>query len=135
MKTFFIFWSSPSNLRAKSVLKQNDMKFGAKYSPDCCRIPNASDPRCVCVPSKVFVPPETHYSGAAPVTILFYLQCRNYTDTQQIILFCPTKCQHFGKISRKTVFAIWKFSHIAIKSFLFVLLNTSISEIYRKKNV
>ena len=48
-------------------------------------------------PPKVFVAPESHYSGAGSVTILFYLQCANYTESRQIILFCPTKCQHFGE--------------------------------------
>ena len=44
------------------------MGFGAKYSPECCRIPNASGPGCVSVLPKVFVPPETLYSGTGPVT-------------------------------------------------------------------
>ena len=95
-------------MRAKSVLKEDSIKFKAKYSPDCCRIPNASGLSCVSVPPKVFVPPETPYSGAGPVTTLFYLQCMNYTDSKQIIFIFPTKCQHFGEISRKAVYAICK---------------------------
>ena len=76
---FFLFWFSPSNLRVKSIPKEDNVGFGANYSPECCRIPNASGFGCVSVPLKVFVPPETHYSGAGLVTILFYLQCMNYT--------------------------------------------------------
>ena len=54
------------------------MEFGAKYSPDCCRIPNASGLVSFVYP-KIFVPRETHYSGAGLITILFFLQCTNYT--------------------------------------------------------
>ena len=66
-------------------------------------------PGSVSFPPKVFVPPEAHYSSAGPVTTLFYLQCANNTDCQQITLFCPIKCQHFVEILRKTLFAIRKF--------------------------
>ena len=64
----------------------------------------ASGLGCVSVPPKVFVPPETHYSGAGPVTTLFYLQCTNYT------VVCD---------------------QIANKSSLFVLLIASILRKYR----
>ena len=85
-------------------------------------------PSCVSVPPKVFAPRKhtTLAPGLSAATILFCLQCTNYTDSQQIILFCPTKCQHFGKIPRKTVFAVCKFSRIANKSSWSVLLNASI---------
>ena len=95
---FYFFWSSPPNLRAKSIPKEDNIVFGAKYSPDCCRIANASGLGCVSVPPKVFVPPETHFSGSGPVIILFYLQCTNYTVVLDQIanksssLFCFTKC-------------------------------------------
>ena len=98
MKIFFLFfWFLSPNLRAKSVLKEN-IRIWSKIFTTLrpCRILNASGPGWVSVPPKVFVAPETHYSGAGSVTILFYLQCANYTESRQIILFCPTKCQHFG---------------------------------------
>ena len=99
----FIFWYSPPNLRKKSIPKAENIGFGAKYSPDCCRIPNAFGFGCVSAPQN-FCTPETHYSGARPVTILFYLQCTNYT------VVCD---------------------QIANKSSLFVLLNASILKKYR----
>ena len=55
-------------------------------------------------PPQLFVPPETHNSGAGPVIILLYLQCTNYT-------------------------VVW--DQIANKSSLFVLLNASILRKYR----
>ena len=68
IKTFFLGGSSSSNLKAKFEPKKNNKELGAKYSPDCCRIPNASGLGKVSVRPKVFVPPKTHYSGAGPVT-------------------------------------------------------------------
>ena len=70
MKTFF-FWSSFPNLREKSAPKEDNIEFGAKYSPDCCRISNAYGLGCVSAHSKIFAPHETHYSGAWKVTVLF----------------------------------------------------------------
>ena len=67
-KDLFFGGSSSSNLKAKFGPKKNNKELGAKYSPDCCRIPNASDLGRVSARPKVFVPPETHYSGAGPVT-------------------------------------------------------------------
>ena len=52
------------------------------------------------------LPPETHYSGTGPVTVLSYLQCTN----------CTVVCDH-----------------IANKSSSFVLLNASILRKYRGK--
>ena len=69
MKTFFLFvWSSPPNLRAKSIPKKDNTGFGAKYSPDRCRIPNSSGLGCVSVPSPKFLcppPPNTISSSVA----------------------------------------------------------------------
>ena len=64
MKTFFyfLFWSSPPNLRAKSIPKEDNIGFGAKYSPDCCGIPKASGLGCVSVLQKVFLPPPSRNS-------------------------------------------------------------------------
>ena len=78
MTTLFL-WSLPPNLRTKSVLKEDNLGFGAKYSPDGFRIPNASGPGCVNVSRKVFLPLKTPYFSAEPVTIRFYLLCTNYS--------------------------------------------------------
>ena len=91
-------------MRAKSIPKEHSIGFGAKYLPDCCRIPNSSGLGCVSVPPKVFVPPETLYSGAGPATTLLYLQCTN----------CTVVCEQ-----------------IANKSSSFVLLNAGILRKYR----
>ena len=32
---FLFFWSSPPNLMAKFIPKEDNIRFGAKYSPDC----------------------------------------------------------------------------------------------------
>ena len=76
---FYFFWFSPPNLRAKSILKEDNIGFRAKSSQDCSRIPNAFGFGCVSVPQKVFVPPPNTLLRRQPVTILFYLQCPNYT--------------------------------------------------------
>ena len=52
------------------------------------------------------------WSATGPVaTVLLAVHeqyCSLWPGSQQII--CPTKCQHFGEISRKTVYAICKFT-------------------------
>ena len=96
MKTlFFIFWSSPPNLRAKSIPKKDNTGFGAKYLPDRCRIPNSSGFGCVSIPPPKFLCPlpQTHYSGSMPGTILFYSQCTIYTVV----------CDQIAKISSSFV--------------------------------
>ena len=107
MKTFF-FWSSPPNLRAKSTPKKDNTGFGAKYSPDRCRIPNLYGLGCVSAPPPKFLCPlpQTRYSGSVPRTALFYSQCTIYT------VVCD---------------------QIANKSFSFVVLNASILRKYRGK--
>ena len=103
----FFFWSSPSNLRANSTLKKDNIGFGAKYSPDRCSIPNSSGLGCVSVtPPEFLCPPQTHYSGSVPGTVLFYSQRTIYT------VVCD---------------------QIASKSSSFVLLNASILRKYRGK--
>ena len=113
MKTFFsFFWSSPLNLKVKSIQKKDNIGFGAKYSPDRFRIPNSSSLGCVSVPHPSFCatpfppPPQTHYSGSVPGTILFYSLCAIYT------VVCD---------------------QIVNKSLSFVLLNASILRKYRGK--
>ena len=109
MKTFFSFFqSSPPSLRAKSIPKKDNIGFGAKYSPDLCRIPNSSDLGCVSVPPPSFCAPilQAHYSGSVPGTVLFYSQCTIYT------VFCD---------------------QIANKSPSCVVLNASILRKYRGK--
>ena len=108
MKIFFVFfWSSSPNLRAKSIPKKNNKGFGAKYSPDRCRIPNLSGLGCLSVPPPKFLcPPQTNYSGSVPGTILFYSQCTIYT------VVCD---------------------HIANKLSSFVLLHATILRKYRGK--
>ena len=110
MKTFFLFfWSSPPNLRAKSMQKKDNIGFGAKYSPDRCRIPNSSGLGCATCPLLSFcAPPQTHYSGSVPGTILFYSQCTINT------VVCD---------------------QTANKSASFVLLNASILRKYRGKRL
>ena len=76
MKTFFLFFCSSPNMRKKSIPKKDNIEFGAKYSPDCCRISNASSFGCVSVPPKIVVPREAHYFGAGPVTMQFYCSAR-----------------------------------------------------------
>ena len=109
MKTFFLFFrSSTPNLRAKSIPKKDNTGFGAKYSPDRCRIPNSSGLGCVSVPPPSFCAPlpQTHYSGSVPGTVLFYSQHTIYT------VVCD---------------------QIANKSSSFVVLNASILRKYRGK--
>ena len=65
--TFLVFLK----FEGKIYTKEDNIEFGAKYSPHCCRISNASRLGCVSVPPKVFVFRETHYSGTGSVTILF----------------------------------------------------------------
>ena len=104
---FFIFLSSPPNLRAKSIPKKDNIGFGEKCSSDCSDISKAFGLGCVSVLPKIFCPPpETHYSGSGPVTVLFYLQCTN----------CTVVCDQR-----------------AIKSSLFVLLHASILRKYHGK--
>ena len=118
MKTFFFFWSSPPNLRAKSIPKEDNKRFGAKYSPDCRGIPKAHGLGCVNVPPKVFLPPPRNplrWLQACYCTVPFAVHKLYYglqPDSQQIIFIYFTKCSHFEEISRKTVFAICKFSAI-----------------------
>ena len=111
MKTFYIFWSSPPKLWAKSVLKEDNIEFPQIFFVFTPKIVGKirTKGRQHWIPPKVFVPLEAHCSSAGPVKTLLYLQCASNTDSQQIILFCPTKCQHFVEILRKTLFAILKF--------------------------
>ena len=55
---FYFFWSSPPNLRAKSIPKEDNIGFEAKYSPDCCLISNASGFGCASVPQKFLCLPK-----------------------------------------------------------------------------
>ena len=70
---FLFFWSSPTNLRTKSVLKEDNIGFGAKYLPDWCCIPNASGLGCVSIPSKVLCPPK--HTILAPGLLLYCFTC------------------------------------------------------------
>ena len=106
MKTFFyFFWSSPPNLRAKSIPKEYNIGLGAKYSPDCCSIPNSSGLGCVNVPPKVFAP-------LPPRNTLLWLRacyCTVLLAVHELHCGLRPDSQHFEEISPRTVFAICKF--------------------------
>ena len=54
----FFFWSSPPNLRTKFVLKEDNVRFRAKYSSNCCCIPNTSRLGCVSFPQTFLSAPK-----------------------------------------------------------------------------
>ena len=105
MKTFFIFLSSLPNLRAKSMPKKDNTGFGAKYSPDRCRIPNSSGLGCVSVPPPKFLCPP-------PPNTLLRLRARYYSLCTIYTVVCD---------------------QIANKSSSFAVLNASILTKYRGK--
>ena len=74
----------------------NNIRFGAKCSPDCCRIANASGLGCVSVPQKFRVPRNTllwrwacYYTVLLAAHELYY---GRWPHSQQFIFLCPTKC-------------------------------------------
>ena len=83
MKTFFyFFWSTPPNLRTKSVLKVDNIGFGANYSPVCCRISNTYG--CVSVrllkrTPKIFRAPRNTLLWRRACYYIVLLQCTNYS--------------------------------------------------------
>ena len=85
-KDLFIFLSSPPNLRAKSIPKEYNIEFGAKYSPDCWGILKASGLGCVSIPPKVFLPPPPKPTTLATDLLLYCSTCSART-----ILWYATK--------------------------------------------
>ena len=85
----------------------DNIGFEAKYSPDSCSIPNVSSPGRVSVLPKVFMPPETLYSGAGPVTYTVLLAVRELycglrPDNQHKSSFVLLNASILGKYSEKS---------------------------------
>ena len=99
IKTFFYFLVFTLKFEGKSGSKEDNIEIRAKYSPNCCRIPNAFGPDCVSVPPKSF---------CAPRNILLW---------RRACYYCPT-------CSAQTISTV-VCDQIANKLLSFVLLNTS----------